>query len=86
VVRAEHLTPIGNEVIVDPTDTGEGLTAEEPSATEVLEFETRAEGVEALRRQIKAIGVNATERASGISLSEAQALVNESAPRASHRS
>jgi hypothetical protein len=32
-VRVESVTKIGKEVVVDPTDTDEGLTAEMMSAT-----------------------------------------------------
>ena len=51
-VRVEHLTPIGKEVIVDPTDTDEGLTAEMLGATEVLEYHNQGERLDALRVQI----------------------------------
>jgi DNA-binding phage protein len=51
-VRVEHVTPIGKEVIVDPTDTDEGLTAEMFGATEVLEYHDQGERLESLRAQI----------------------------------
>ncbi len=51
-VRVEHITPIGKEVIVDPTDTDEGLTAEMLGATEVLEYHYQGERLDALRVQI----------------------------------
>ena len=42
----------GKEVIVDPTDTDEGLTAEMLGATEVLEYHDQRERLDALRAQI----------------------------------
>jgi hypothetical protein len=56
-VRVEHVTPIGKEVIVDPTDTDEGLTAEMLGAT-VLEYENLSDRVDALRAKIRAFGDN----------------------------
>jgi hypothetical protein len=50
--RAEHLTPIGKEVIVDPTDTDEGLAAEMLGATEVLEYLDQGVRLDALRARI----------------------------------
>jgi hypothetical protein len=51
-VRVELLTPIGKEIVVDPTDTDEGLTAETLGATETLEYHNPAEELEALRARI----------------------------------
>jgi transcriptional regulator with XRE-family HTH domain len=44
-----------------------------------LEYENFAETVEALRMRIKATGIDATERASGVSRSQIQAIVNDGA-------
>jgi hypothetical protein len=76
-VRVESKVAIGKEVIVDPTDTDEGLTAEMLSATEVLIYENATEKLEALRAKIRASGVKLVARASGVSRSEIQAIVNE---------
>lgn len=51
-MRVEHVTPIGKEVIVDPTDTDEGLTAEMLGATEILEYHDQGERLDSLRVQI----------------------------------
>jgi hypothetical protein len=75
-VRVEHLTPIGKEVIVDPTDTDEGLTAEMLGATHVLEYENRWERVDGLRKRIRDVAVKAVTRASGVSRSQIQAILN----------
>jgi len=48
-VRVESKTAIGKEVIVDPTDTTEGLAAEMLSETEVLVYENAIKGLEVLR-------------------------------------
>jgi hypothetical protein len=48
----EHVTPIGKEVIVDRTDTDEGLTAEMLGATEVLEYRDQGGRLDLLRVQI----------------------------------
>lgn len=76
-VRVESKVAIGKEVIVDPTDTDEGLTAEMLSATEVLIYENATEKLEALREKIRATGVKSVARASGVSRSEIQVIVNE---------
>ena len=76
-MRVEIQAAIGKEVIVDPTDTDEGLTAEMLSATEVLIYENATEKLEALRTKIRATGVKLVARASGVSRSEIQAIVNE---------
>jgi uncharacterized protein with GYD domain len=82
-VRVAFKTAIGKEVIVDPTDIDEGLTAEMLSATEVLTYENATKRLDALRTKIRAIGVKLVARASGVSRSEIQAIVNEQ--RAPHK-
>ena len=62
---------------LDSTDTDEGFTVEMLSSTEVLEYEKLSERIYALRAKIKAIGIKATARASGVSCSQIQAIVNE---------
>jgi hypothetical protein len=76
-VRVESKQIIGKEVIVDPTDTDEGLTAEMLSATEVLIYENATKRLDALRKKIRAAGVKRVARASGVSRSEVQAIVNQ---------
>jgi DNA-binding phage protein len=73
VVSIEH---IGREVIVDPTDANEDVTAEMLSATEVLMYENAAEKLDALRAKIRAAGIKSAARESGVSRSEIQAIVN----------
>jgi hypothetical protein len=62
VVSIEH---IGREVIVDPTDANEDVTAEMLSATEVLMYENAAEKLDALRAKIRAAGIKSAARESG---------------------
>ncbi|MFY9738240.1 MAG: hypothetical protein WAK11_04220 [Candidatus Cybelea sp.] len=60
-----------------PTDTDEGLTAEMLSGTDVLIYENAVERLEALRTKIRTTGVKLVIRASGVSPSEIQAIINE---------
>jgi DNA-binding phage protein len=76
-VRVESKAAIGKEVIVDPTDTDEGLTAEMLSATEVLMYENATEKLEELRTKIRATGIRSVARDSGVSRSQLQALLND---------
>ena len=75
-MRVESKVAIGKEVIVDPTDTDQGLTTEMLSATEVVIYENATEKVEALRAKIRATGVKLVARASGVSRSKLQAILN----------
>ena len=59
-VRVEHVTPIGKEVIVDPTDTDEGLTAEMLGVTEVLEYQDQRKRLDSLRVKITEAGESLT--------------------------
>jgi DNA-binding phage protein len=76
-VRVETKTAIGKEVIVDPTDTDEGLTAEMLSATEVVIYENATKRLDGLRAKIRAAGIKPVARDSGVSRSQIQAIVNE---------
>lgn len=76
-VRVASVTHVGKEIIVDPTDTGEGLTAELLDATSVVEYRDPGEQLDALRAKIKAIGISSAARASGISRSQIKAFVNQ---------
>ncbi len=64
---------------MDPTDTAEGLTADQLSATSVVEYRDPGERLDVLRAQIKEAGVSAATRASGISRSQIKAIVNQGA-------
>ena len=70
---------IGKEVIVDPTDTAEELTAEQLYATDPVIYSDECEELDALRAEVRAIGVNAVARESGVSRSCVQAFVNKDA-------
>jgi DNA-binding phage protein len=74
VTSIEH---IAKEVIVDPTDADEDLTAEMLSATEVLLYENASKRLDALRAKIRAAGIKPVARDSGASRSQLQAIVNE---------
>jgi hypothetical protein len=76
-VHATSVEHIGKEVIVDPTDTGEGLTAEELSATEPVVYRNELEKLDALRAQIRAFGISRVARAAGVSRSQIKAFVNQ---------
>ena len=65
-VRVEHITLIGKEVIVDPTDTDEGLTAEMLNETKVVEYDDPAERLDALRAAVKARGIKPVAREAGV--------------------
>ena len=75
-VHVKSRTRIGKEITVDPTDTDEDFTAEMLSATDVLEYRTPGEKLEALRGAVKAAGIKRIARAAG-SRSQIQAVVNE---------
>ena len=74
--RVEWITAIGKEVIVDPTDTDEGLTAEMLSETSVLEYNDPTERLERLRAVVKAAGVKTVARESGLSPRHLREFVN----------
>lgn len=76
-VRVESMTRIGKEIIVDPTDTDEGLTAELLSATSVLEYHDPSDKRDDLRARIKFVGVSRVARESGVSRSTVKAFVNQ---------
>ena len=69
-------TAIGKEVVVDPTDANEDLTAEMLSATEVLIYQNATKRLGALRAKIRAFGIKSVARDSGVSRSQLQAIVN----------
>ncbi|MHB8380708.1 MAG: helix-turn-helix domain-containing protein [Acidimicrobiales bacterium] len=76
-VRVESKGTIGKEVIVDPTDTDEGLTAEQLSATSVVQYRDPGERLDALRAKIKAVGIKPLARTTGVSRRLIQAFANQ---------
>lgn len=78
-VHVKLIHHMGKEVISDPTDTAEGLTAEQLYATDPVIYRDKNEALQALRVEIKAIGVNVVAREAGVSRSAVQAFVNRGA-------
>lgn len=68
---------MGKEVIVDPTDAAEDLTAEQLYATDPLIYREEHEELDTLRAEVRAIGVNAVAREAHVSRSRVQAFVND---------
>jgi hypothetical protein len=80
IPRPVHVTSIehiGKEVIVDPTDTAEELTAEQLSSTAVLVYRDQSEKYEALRAQVRAVGTQRIAREGDVSLRTIQMFVND---------
>ena len=75
-VRVEKIVEIGKEVIVDPTDTDEGLTAEMLSATEALEYVNPDEEIAALRAQVRRVGIRAVAESAALSRRHVQEFAN----------
>lgn len=75
-VRVESVTPIGKLLIVDPTDMDEDFTAQMLSATDVLEYRSAQEKLEAFRAAVKAAGIKRIARISGVPRSQFQTFVN----------
>ena len=79
IPRPVHVTSIehiGKEVIVDPTDTAEELTAERLSATEVLVYHDESKKHDALRAQIREVGTKRVASEAGVGLRTIQMFVN----------
>jgi hypothetical protein len=75
-VHATLITHLGKEVIVDPSDTSEDLTAEELNATEPVIYLDERERIDNLRARVRA-GVKRVARAAiGVSLSTIHRFVN----------
>ncbi len=80
IPRPVHVTSIehiGKEVIVDPTDTPEELTAEQLSETAVLVYPNEGKVLDALRVRIRAAGISNAAREARVSRSELKAIVNQ---------
>jgi len=83
-VRVASVTHIGKELIADPTDTSEGLTAELLDATRPAKYRGPDERFEVLRTLIRTVGVSFAARIAGVSRSQIKAFVNQGkTPRAS---
>jgi hypothetical protein len=76
-VHAISTSHLGKEVIVDPTDTSEDLTAEELNATEPVIYRDEGQRIDDLRARVREAGVKRVGRlAIGVSLSTIQRFVN----------
>jgi hypothetical protein len=76
-VDVETIEHMGKEVIVDPTDTSEDLTAELLNATDPVIYRNANKGHDELRARIRTAGVSAVARLAKISRSVVQAFVNQ---------
>ncbi len=61
-VHATLISHLGKEVIVDPTDTSEDLTAEELNATAPVVYRDECAWIESLRARVGAAGVKRVTR------------------------
>jgi hypothetical protein len=68
---------MGKEVIVDPTDTPEELTAEQLGATSPVIYLYPGKTHNALRAQIRAAGISTVARAAQVSRSTIKAFINK---------
>lgn len=67
-VRVESITHVGKEIIVDPTDTAEGLTAEELFGTAQTEYHDERASLDGLRERVKAFGIRKTAQKARMSV------------------
>jgi len=82
IARPVHVTMVhhmGKEVIVDPTDTPEDLTAQLLEATDPVIYRDEEMALESLRDKIKRVGVKVAARISGVSRRSIQMFVNRGA-------
>ena len=80
IPRPVHVTSIehmGKEVIVDPTDTPEELTAEQLSATDPVIYRDTRKTYDLLRAQIRAAGISHVAREAEVSRSVVKTFVNQ---------
>ena len=73
------ISHLGKEVIVDPTDTPEELTAEQLSATDPVIYRDESKTLDPLRARIRAAGISNVTRTAGMSRSQVKAIVNRGA-------
>jgi len=76
-VRVESIVLIGKEVVVDPTDTDEGLTAEILSETEVVAYHDPGEHLAQLRAGVKARGVKPVAREAQLDERQVRRFAND---------
>lgn len=67
-VCVASVTHVGKEIIVDPTDTAEGLTAEELFGSAQIEYYDERRSLDDLRKRVKAFGIRETARKARVSL------------------
>ncbi len=82
IPRPVHVTSIehmGKEIIVDPTDTPEELTAEELSETDSLIYRDAHKVHDELRARIRAAGILVLARRANVRRSVVKAFVNQGA-------
>jgi len=76
-VHATLISHLGKEVIVDPTDTSDDLTAEELNATEPVIYRDESARIDGMRARVRAAGVKRVARvAIGVSLRTIQRFAN----------
>ena len=76
-VRVTSIEHMGKEIIVDPTDTPEELTAEQLSATDPVIYRDSRKKYDALRTRVRAAGISRVAREAKVSRSVAKAFVNQ---------
>ena len=68
---------MGKEVIVDPTDTQEEVTAEQLNATDPVIYRDAQKRYAALRARIRAAGISIVAREANVSRATLKAFVNQ---------
>ncbi len=83
-VRVTKIHHMGKEVIVDPTDSSEEVSAEQLYATDPVIYRDECGELAELRAEIREIGVKVVAREAGAARSRIQAFINNGVtPRAS---
>jgi hypothetical protein len=80
IPRPVHVTSIehiGKEVIVDPSEISEDLTAEQLNASDPVSYRNNENELDALRKSIRANSVSKTARDADVSRSIVKAFVNQ---------
>lgn len=68
---------MGKEIIVDPTDTLEELTAEQLSATDSVLYRDECKQLDILRLRIRSVGIKPVAKGTGLGLRSLRKFVNE---------
>lgn len=76
-VHVGSIEHMGKEVIVDPTDTPEEMTAEQLSATDPVTYRDARKTYDALRARIRDAGISRVAREAKVSRSIVKAFVNQ---------